>query len=363
MIAVDHFGDFDLQHLCVNRSLKWDLGLPYDVRHLLTACRDLTFDALIYLANLENYPSVVERLRRGRPLFGNGASVLAQVRDPSRFFGFLGRAGIPAPNTTMSPRAVELHPHTRWLRKPARSGGGHGIALHARGDALDPGMVLQEYMDGLPCSAVFVADGLDCRLLGISEQLVGDEEFGADGFRYCGGILGQVVQDEAGWRAVVERVRQVMRALTREFHLVGANGMDFILKAGAVYPLEVNPRYTASMELVERAFGINIFAAHLDACHGRLPDFDLGARSGPDFFGKAILFAMDDLVFHNPQRWYDRGMRDLPQDGEHIGRGKPVCTVFSRGRTRRECYEVLAKVAAEVRGAVLPGANPAARTS
>ena len=97
ILAVDHFGDFDLRWLCESRSIKRDFGLPYDVRHLITACRGLTFDALAYVANLENYPSAVEMLGHGKTLLGNGASVLSSVRDPARFFGFLGRAGIPAP--------------------------------------------------------------------------------------------------------------------------------------------------------------------------------------------------------------------------------------------------------------------------
>ena len=38
-----------------------------------------------------------------------------------------------------------------------------------------------------------------------------------------------------------------------EFHLVGVNGIDFIERSGVPYPIEINPRWSASMELVERA--------------------------------------------------------------------------------------------------------------
>ncbi|MBI3781581.1 MAG: ATP-grasp domain-containing protein [candidate division NC10 bacterium] len=363
ILAVDHFGDFDLRLLCENRSIKRDLGLPYDVRHLITASRDLTFDGLAYVANLENHPSAVETLGHGKTLLGNGASVLSSVRDPSRFFGFLGRAGIPAPKISFSSKMFDRDPEIRWLRKPVRSGGGHGIAVHIPVVHLGPGMFLQEYLDGLPCAAVFAANGLDACLLGISEQLVGEKEFGAGGFRYCGSILGPVVPGKAGWRALIESVHHIVRAITREFHLVGVNGMDFILKGGAALPLEVNPRYTASMELTERAYGINIFDAHVAACQGRLPAFDLGAQSAPDFLGKAILFATEDLVFHNPRWWYERGARDLPFEGEPIARGKPICTVFSRGRSRPECYDELTKAAAEVVGATVRSMKPVEQIS
>ena len=38
ILAVDHFGDFDLRLFCESRSVKRDFALPYDVRHLITAC-------------------------------------------------------------------------------------------------------------------------------------------------------------------------------------------------------------------------------------------------------------------------------------------------------------------------------------
>ena len=44
-------------------------------------------------------------------------------------------------------------------------------------------------------------------------------------------------------------------AVTRDFGLVGLNGIDFIARAGVPWPIEVNPRYSASMELLERRCG------------------------------------------------------------------------------------------------------------
>ena len=348
IVAVDHFGDFDLRLLCEHHSIKRDLGLSYDVRHLMTACHDLTFDTVAYTANLENHPSAVEALRRGKPVLGNSASVLSSVRNPARVFDFLARSGIPAPEIAFSSKVLELEPDTTWLRKPVRSGGGHGIAVHTPGDRLERDAFLQEHLDGLPCGAVFVADGRDARLLGISEQLIGQKEFGVGGFRYCGSILGPVGAGQVAWGDLIGRVEQIVGAIAREFHLVGVNGMDFILKSGIAYPLEINPRYTASMELVERAYGINIFEAHLIACQGRLPPFDLVPQSTAGFFGKAILFAPDGFVFHHPQWWFDHGARDLPCEGERVGAGRPICTVFSRGGSRRECHDGLIEAAAEM---------------
>ncbi|WP_337286941.1 ATP-grasp domain-containing protein [Candidatus Methylomirabilis sp.] len=348
IVTVDYFGDFDLGLLCTYRSIKRDLNLPYDPGYLIQASAGLTFDALMYVANLENYPSVVEVMAGGKQILGNSPTVLGLVRDPVTFFECLTNAGISAPKIIIDSEPLDLDFSIRWLRKPLRSGGGHGIAIHLPGDRLETGFFLQEYLDGLPYGAVFAADGRDACLLGISEQLIGRTEFGADDFRYCGSILGPMGTGQAEWGDLVDRIRQVVRAITREFHLVGVNGIDFILKGKTVYPLEVNPRYTASMELVEWAYGLNIFKTHLDACQGRLPDFDLFAYLDAGCFGKAIRFASRDMIFHDPRWWFDRGVRDLPLEGEQIAQGKPICTAFSRGHNRSECYNRLVRAAAEI---------------
>jgi predicted ATP-grasp superfamily ATP-dependent carboligase len=348
IVAVDYFGDFDLGLLCAHHSIKKDLERPYDPHSLITASSGLAWDALAYVANLENYPSVIEAIADGKPILGNSPAVLASVRDPARFFEFLTRAGIPAPHLAFGSKPPKFDSDTSWLRKPLRSGGGHGITVHLPGDRLEPGFFLQEYLDGLPCGAVFAADGWNACLLGISEQLIGKTEFGADGFRYCGSILGPIGVGLAEWRDLVESIRQVVCAVTREFHLIGVNGIDFIFKEKTVYPIEVNPRYTASMELIEWAYGLNIFKTHLDACQGRLSNFDLLAHPDVDYFGKAICFASRALIFHDSRFWFDQGVRDVPLEGERIAQGKPVCTVFSRGQSRLECYNRLVRAAAEI---------------
>ena len=60
-------------------------------------------------------------------------------------------------------------------------------------------------------------------------------------------------------------------AVTEAFGLVGLNGIDFVLREGEPYVLEINPRYSASMELIERGGRLSVFEAHVAACGGDLP--------------------------------------------------------------------------------------------
>jgi len=112
---------------------------------------------------------------------------------------------------------------------------------------------------------------------------------------------------------------------------------------GVPYPVEVNPRYTASMELVERATGASIFEIHARACAGTLPGRPIAAAAWHGAaVGKAVLYARRDVVPDATARWLeDDDIRDVPAPGERIARGQPICTIFARGRGAAACRRAL----------------------
>jgi predicted ATP-grasp superfamily ATP-dependent carboligase len=126
---------------------------------------------------------------------------------------------------------------------------------------------------------------------------------------------------------------------------VGVNGIDVVVRDGQVFVLELNPRYSASMELIERGGALNVFETHVAACGGVLAK-TIGAPR--DVLGKAVLWARRDIVIGNTRGWLSRDdVRDIPHPGERIRRGHPICTVFARGRDDAACYgELAAGVAA-----------------
>ncbi len=87
-------------------------------------------------------------------------------------------------------------------------------------------------------------------LIGIVRQLVGERWLGSRNFQYAGSVGPWPVSD--GTRATLARIGNV---LAEEFDLIGLFGVDFILDDEEVWTLEVNPRYTASVEIVERVTG------------------------------------------------------------------------------------------------------------
>ncbi len=138
---------------------------------------------------------------------------------------------------------------------------------------------------------------------------------------------------------VLDAARALIAAVAEEFGLVGLNGLDFIARSGMPYPIEVNPRYSASMELVERATGLSLFELHGAACRGFLP----AEQSVPGLVtGKAIVFAERDVTVGEGLRWTPDGdLADVPHPGERIQRGHPICTVFATGPDASTCTERL----------------------
>jgi predicted ATP-grasp superfamily ATP-dependent carboligase len=224
--------------------------------------------------------------------------------------------------------------------KPRRSGGGHGTRAWRAGLAVSRRAYLQQRISGHAGSIIFLADGRRIHPLGLTRQLVGERVFGAAGFRYCGSLLGSPRVPLFGDH---DRLREgaiaLARAVTEEFGLVGLNGIDFIARRGVAWPIEVNPRPCASMELVERAGGPPLFRLHVQACVGHLPSAPAPAPRRVS--GKAVVFARRDLtVDHFPER-LRACAADLPRPGERIGRGHPICTLFAEGRDADACVHTL----------------------
>jgi len=348
VIALDAFGDRDLQGLTESYSLNRDFRTAFSPEALLQASLGLDFDAVVYTSNLENHPGILARFGHEHRLIGNSSRVVASVRSWHELFNRLRRAGFLVPETVFTGAAGPLDSQRRWLLKPVLSGGGHGIRFrkpdmeHSFENANiqgAPGFMIQEFISGRDCSAAFVANGKECRLLGIAEQLIGMKAFGANGFRYSGNLLPvPEMIDPDSRRILFEKVRRIAEFLTREYALTGVNGIDFILRNDQVYLTEVNPRYSASMEVIEIAYGLPVFNLHLQSIlDGKLPVFDLEAEwNGGMFNGKSYLYAEKDVAMPDTGHWLQRGIRDVPASGEGIRKGSPVCTVFADGPGRKE---------------------------
>ena len=306
---------------------------------------------LLYTGALENHPALVARLAAARPLFGNSAEVLRAVRNPRRVAAAFRRAGLSCP--AVASGAADVPPGGRWLCKPRKSAGGAHISVWNHCSACLRNNYLQEFIEGTPHSAVYLAAGGRAVLLGITRQLVGVGWTGADGFRYCGSI-GPVQLDAAA----AGEFTSIGDVLARQFALVGLFGVDAIVNAEGVWPVEVNPRYTASVEVLERVQDVPAIEWHVAACRGDglpSPRAPVAGRT----CGKAVLFAPARLVAAD---WSSRAERppgqapclgqaqwaDIPPAGSVVQPGWPIVTVIADGSGPTEVLAQLRREAEEL---------------
>jgi predicted ATP-grasp superfamily ATP-dependent carboligase len=297
----------------------------------------------LYTGGLENRPDLIAKMARRAPLWGNDRRALQRVRDPLFVAALLEKHASPVPRV----RRLEddVSPHVAWLVKPRAGAGGVGIQRWHSDICLPQSQArfyLQEFIEGEACAAVFVAFPNRTQLLGVTQQLVGVSWLNAPEFSYCGSIsfppLAQLGQ----------RVQHLGEVLARECGLLGIFGIDFVLRDGVPYLIEVNPRYTASVEVVEHATGVAALALHRAAFEPGIEDRELGIGDRGSV-GKAILFAPETLTFPREGPWHDdlSVFADVPAAGEVIPAGRPIFTLLARDTNPTTCLESLRRRAAQ----------------
>jgi predicted ATP-grasp superfamily ATP-dependent carboligase len=217
-----------------------------------------------------------------------------------------------------------------------------------------------------------VAAAGSAKLLGVTEQLVGAAWCGARGFQYCGS-LGPLRLSSA----TMQRFRRLGDCLASEFQLAGLFGVDAILNRRGIWPVEVNPRYTASIEVLERALGIHAVRDHVEACSGGvLPGLPATPAPPAEWCGKAILFAqhgveIDDRRSRLVERANDLGrignpsyaeawpsLADIPPIGSRIAPHRPIMTLLAAGRNRKDVLVQLPRSALDRTARVEPFCPP-----
>jgi len=301
----------------------------------------------LYTGALENHPDLIARIAHSRPLWGNEGSVVRAVRDPLKVAETLRAAELPHPAVRINPRGLPRD--ASWLIKPLASAGGRHIVPLTTGRAhLDRPCYYQERIDGTSLSALVLGEKTGGKLLGVTWQWVGLPD---DPFAYRGSIgpwpLTQCQRD---------RIERLGRALTSAFGLVGLFGIDLILRDGQPWPVEVNPRYTASVEVLEMSLGRAFLADHRRACDPNAAPHEPALRDPlPGVVGKVIVFAVKACTFPDgetgqpsPIDWFQvPRIADVPHPGTHFERGDPVLTLFAQAPDVPSCKARLQKLQAQ----------------
>jgi predicted ATP-grasp superfamily ATP-dependent carboligase len=124
--------------------------------------------------------------------------------------------------------------------------------------------------------------------------------------------------------------------------------VDFIHHADRPWVVEVNPRYPASVEVLELATGVAAVGLHraaFDPAAGRAPLFPLAAPA----IAKGILYARRQLVmpraavrtFLDDVRPDGLWFADVPSAGDVIEAGWPILTILAADRSPSAAAQAL----------------------
>lgn len=303
----------------------------------------------MYSGGLENHPRLVASISRQRQLLGTSPEALRRVRDPFKLSRALDKAGLRFPECR--PTGEGLPHDGSWLRKSRRSSGGLRVTAW-RGEHFPDtsGFYYQRRIDGMSASAVYLGAAGRARLLGVTEQVLTGS--GALSFQYAGSI-GPLDLEPHQQR----RIAALGDLLARRFEPRGLFGVDFIITSDDVWTVEVNPRFTASIEVLERTLGFNAISLHVTACEdSRLPEVPISPSGKCS--GKLILYAerrrrfSADMLAAISAR--NRGLTwptvaDIPRAGTQLLAGQPVLTVFAEAPDRAAVKAALQRQIQELR--------------
>lgn len=320
-VCFDLFADADLRAICEQAGGRVTRVEAFDDR-LLAAIAQTEARAVVFSGAMENRPTFVDAVAATHPVWGPTGHLLRRCRDPHVVQAAAARAGLtPLAVSDRQPSAGD------WLWKPLASAGGVDFD---RPECGRPGY-WQERARGRPASVQLI-DGL---AFGVAWHLSPPPhaDLAADG------RIPVWAEDVA--------------ALVGELRLPGVCGVDVMIDdRDRPRVLEVNPRYTASMELTERLTGLSILAAAAGRDSSTSPPV-------AGVLGKRTVFAERSMRLAAGQDLTNAGVMvaDVPVMPASIAAGEPVCTVLARAPSIEALPAALDAAAAAVRR-VLTGGHP-----
>jgi carbamoyl-phosphate synthase large subunit len=202
----------------------------------------------------------------GVPIWGTSPDAIDLAEDRDRFGTLLDDLGIPAPahgsaTSQEEARAVAQRIGYPVVVRPSYVLGGRGMAIVYDDDTLD--RYMREAVDASPEHPVLVdrfledafemdvdavCDGEQVAVAGIMEQI---ELAGVHSGDSACVIPTFMVAD-----AYVQTMRDYTERLARALGVVGLMNIQYAMKDGVVYVLEVNPRASRTVPFVAKASGI-----------------------------------------------------------------------------------------------------------
>lgn len=408
IVAIDLFGDRDLfeaartyvvdrldaaADLCTQTSSNPAISQSEGIES-----QSPTVDGLLLAGGMENCPDVVDSLIARGYVAGASGVCIRELRNLNNWMRWSVQAMLPMPTTRISPAlcgqdsadipvssnapAESMPSQTeRWLIKSCSSAGGLGVMSESdvciesnRSFAVPNMHYLQRYVHGISMGVTFLATGRETLVVGVTESWGDKDAWGPTEFIYRGNV-GPVVPSAI----IYDRLVQFGTRVANETGVRGLWQADFVVDGDEWYLLEINPRWTAGMEVIDLCSPISLIEVHFKCIHAR-ETFDitpsqreqLTAACDPNakgnnasdlsdgvsskstsrvrpMVGKLVVYADHDVVPTQEilehwwsQRWDGNHnqlstktyLADIPNSTSPIPRGQPILTCMTGGADR-----------------------------
>ena len=359
VIGIDRFGDVDTRQCC-DQFATFDELAGFSDEEVGKWSDQNPTTYLLTVGGISGEGSrIIDRLSGTSRLVGPNRDQARLLQDPRWLSETADEAGTGFP-TTVSFSSAKPSPAEKFPRhETARNGW-----LIKSYDALRPSCgglavrwvrtdrsstvtcpsrrYLQQWIPGRCFGASFFSDGRDVCLLGVcrsSFHRIEDLPFVYAGSR---GPLRLHAR-------VNDQLDRLGRSIVRRSGLFGLFGVDVIIgRDQKVHLIEINPRWTASSELVERAItrsrpgrakcsliGEMLRGTSVDDIRSVVRD----SRESEQVYWKRIVFARHDGRFQGvtvPRDFAAANIElaDIPAEGRRIRRHEPILSVIIRGDHR-----------------------------
>lgn len=312
VIAVDHFCDLDLRE-CARHCIRFEEldEIPELVRQCIAR---FEIDAIIATSGAEDLQDL------GIPLLGSSPEITARFLDKRATQQFFEEQGFPVPSE------VRRGAFPAMLKPCRGSGGWRNALVHTEDDIRrweeefpDEPYLLQEVAPGIPASVCCVVWGEEARVIASNLQILRGTEEARYGF--CGSMTPFIHPMEEAMRMMGEQIAVASGCQ-------GIIGIDFLVSDTRLYPIEINPRFVATLDTIERATGCNLVRIHLDAFQGVLPD-PIPAPKTVSI--RQILFAPRDMSISVDLQIPGLAIADIPVPPAQFETGHAVISVYGEG--------------------------------
>ena len=254
MLLFDMFGDADLPITFPHHSI-----MPLRTPEESFPLQILNVDEIALTGGTEFWDELLRQANTENLISSTNFEAIQRLRDPIWLRDFCNRHLIGFPQSSFDLAEIES---SRVLQKPLCHCGGSNIEIvnNTNEDADCGRNFFQEFIKGKPYGATFVCNGGNVELFGVCEQLFAEQSEGPS-FQYAGST-GPIELDAK----MTRELESIGQKIVDETGFQGPFGIDFVLQDNTkrIWVIEVNPRYTASMEIHEILQRRSVFASVLN---------------------------------------------------------------------------------------------------